>query len=63
MMADGVRIRPEAAADIAEIRALNEAAFAASTEADLVEALRGHVPGILRGHAGVIRYDVAFANV
>jgi putative acetyltransferase len=34
------RIRPEAEADRAAVRAVNEAAFATSLEADLIEALR-----------------------
>ncbi len=36
-----MRIRPEAEADRAAVRAVNEAAFETSAEADLVEALRG----------------------
>lgn len=35
-----MHIRPERAADIAAIRAVNRAAFETSTEADLVDALR-----------------------
>jgi putative acetyltransferase len=35
-----MQIRPERAADIAAIRALHQAAFETSTEADLVDALR-----------------------
>lgn len=36
-----MRIRPEIEADRAAVRAVNEAAFETSAEADLVEALRG----------------------
>ena len=37
---NGMQIRPERAADIPSIHALNRAAFETSTEADLVDALR-----------------------
>lgn len=36
-----MRIRPETAADRSAVRAVNEAAFETSVEADLIEALRG----------------------
>ena len=65
-MADGVRVRPEGAADIATIRALNEAAFATSTEADLIEALRGHAEPIISlvaDDAGTIVGHVLFSPV
>src|SRR5688572_24420600 len=55
-----MRIRPEAEADYAAVRAVNEAAFDTSAEADLVEALRrrgvslvslvAEVEGVVVGH-------------
>ncbi len=36
-----MRIRPEAPKDLAAVRAVNEAAFGTSTEADIVDTLRG----------------------
>lgn len=40
-----IQVRPEQPADAAPIRALLEAAFSTSDEADLVERLRGSEPG------------------
>jgi len=42
-----VQIRPEQAADIAAIHAVNRAAFDSDTEADLVDALREHADPII----------------
>ena len=42
-----MQIRPEQAADIAAIHAVNRAAFDSDTEADLVDALREHADPII----------------
>jgi len=42
-----IRIRPERPEDVAAIRAINEAAFGGSAEADIVDALRLACPDVL----------------
>lgn len=42
-----MQIKPEGAADIAAVRAVNRAAFETSTEADLVDALREQAEAIV----------------
>jgi putative acetyltransferase len=44
---NGLQIRPERASDIASVHALNREAFETSTEADLVDALRGRAEPII----------------
>jgi putative acetyltransferase len=46
-LTEGIQIRPERAADIASVHALNCAAFETSTEADLVDALRERAEPII----------------
>lgn len=45
--ADGITIRPETAADIAQVRGVNERAFGQPIEADLVDRLRRNCPDAL----------------
>ena len=61
-----MQIRTEGVADIAAIRALNKAAFDTSTEADLIDALRGRaVPiiSLVADDAGTIAGHIFFSPV
>lgn len=46
-------VRPERGVDITAIRAVNQAAFETSTEADLVDALREHAAPVISSVADV----------
>ena len=61
-----MRIRPERAADIAAVRAVNRIAFETSTEADLVDALRAQAEPIISlvaDDAGSIVGHILFSPV
>src|SRR2546430_3759974 len=63
---NGIHIRPERAADIASVHALNRAAFETSTEADLVDALRERAKPIISlvaDEAGSIVGHILFSPV
>lgn len=64
-MKDGVVIRPEIAGDVPGIRAIHEAAFGGTAEANLVEALReeGHLAFALTAFAGKPIGHIAFPRL
>jgi putative acetyltransferase len=67
VQADGMaRVREETAADIDAIRAVNEAAFGQSNEADLVDALRNEAQlfiSLVAEHAGRVVGHICFSPV
>lgn len=64
--ATAVEIRPEQAGDLAQVRAVNLAAFETSTEADLVDALRERaspIVSLVADDAGTILGHILFSPV